>query len=593
MSNLSVHLCVTKDVDEVHQAKWLEMAKELCEKSRQEDGCIFYTFVKNPSVSTRFVIIEEWASQSHLEAHSKTEHFTRLVPLMDAISSTPCLDICNEVDFNMPSKGHPGRILVLFDSSTYCTERMAEFIAEGVRQVGLFDVRIRVVPGPFNTWDANQEQRSSHPEATFEDVLWADGIACGTPTNLGGISWRMKKFWDDFSQAGHFGRIDGKVACSFSSQGGAAGGAELANMSMNHVLMNFGMSIIGITDYVGFKSTLHYGAACAKAPRDDYDQLACRRLGIRLAEFVGLYLLGFKELHPLRATKAWDHERWGYPGIPSKTATLEDVKEHEAACQQRRNLTSAVLSRRSPYVPPITQPTRRALIFTKMCDFVHHSTPAAASWVHQTCTSLGLQAVVSGDSSLLETPSTTFDLIILVNNSGEIFDVSKETLTAHVEAGRGVVGVHAALACFLDGKDASGATKLGSTTNVIESVFGAHFRNHPPVQSGQVTVHSSRDTLGGLPTIPDTFTHTDEFFNFSRNPADDKDLTVIASVDETTYEGGLMGAKHPVVWHRRVGANKAPVFYSALGHFDHFYNGLGPNYVTEFLKAGIEYCLAN
>ena len=44
-------------------------------------------------------------------------------------------------------------------------------------------------------------------------------------------------------------------------------------------------------------------------------------------------------------------------------------------------------------------------------------------------------------------------------------------------------------------------------------------------------------------------------------------------------------------WYHTVGEQKAPVFYCALGHFSHFYNGLGKNsYVTDILRAGLEYC---
>ena len=121
--------------------------------------------------------------------------------------------------------------------------------------------------------------------------------------------------------------VDGKIACSFSSQGGNAGGGELANMAMNVILMNFGFTVFGITDYVSFKHTLHYGAVCTKAPRDEMDRMCCIREGVRLAEFVGLYLLGRQELHPLRASKAVDAQKWGNPGIPLRSATLDELVE--------------------------------------------------------------------------------------------------------------------------------------------------------------------------------------------------------------------------------------------------------------------------
>lgn len=573
----SVHVTVTKDVPEAAQQEWLQMAHVLASETWKEDGCISYSFVKSKTVPTRFVIVEEWTSQEHLNAHFETEHFKKYVPLMDAISTTPCLDVSNSALTIERVPGRTkrnGRILILFDSSTSCTEKMAEFMAEGARQLDRTEVRVRVVPGEPNHWDRNPNKRETngHPEATFQDLVWADGIACGTPTNLGGISWRMKKFWDDFSQAGYWNAIDGKVGCSFSSQGGHGGGAEIVCLAMNLVLLNFGISVIGITDYVGFKNTMHYGAVVAKAPRDDFDKMACRRQGRRLAEYVGYYIIGRDETHPMAASKALDKAAYG--DIPPRDFPMEKLIELNTATFQ----------------PNYTKP-KRALIFTKMEDYVHGSTPAMAGWVQTALLEIGWQAVISDESELMEESSgQEFDLIVLVNNSGQIFDPKKEILTKHIASGRGVLGVHAALASFLNGKDASGATIMEPTNNLIESTFKAHFRNHPPVQEGVVIVdRNACAKFHGLSALPDIFVHKDEFFNFTKNPYEDKDVTVLAYVDEKTYEGGLMGEKHPVVWYHHLGEKKAPIFYCALGHFSHFYNGLGPSHVDTILRAGLNF----
>ncbi len=71
--------------------------------------------------------------------------------------------------------------------------------------------------------------------ATPDDVYWCDGLAVGSPTNMGILSWKMKRFWDE-AMFNHWG----KVACAFSSSGGWGGGAEIACQSLQMVLMNFG-----------------------------------------------------------------------------------------------------------------------------------------------------------------------------------------------------------------------------------------------------------------------------------------------------------------------------------------------------------------
>ena len=172
------------------------------------------------------------------------------------------------------------RILVLYDSKSGNVAKMAEFVAEGARRIADTEVRVRSVD-----------------EAQAGDVIWCDGLALGSPTNMGVLSWKMKRFWDE-EMAGHWMKIDGKIACAFSSAGGWGGGMELACQSILTVLMNFGFLVFGVTDYVARGMTLHYGAVTAKEPRSAESQEACRLLGQRLAEWTATFAHGRKEEHP-------------------------------------------------------------------------------------------------------------------------------------------------------------------------------------------------------------------------------------------------------------------------------------------------------
>lgn len=172
------------------------------------------------------------------------------------------------------------RILVLFDSHSGNVAQMAEFVRQGAASVSDTEVRLLSVD-----------------QATAEDVIWCDGIAVGSPTNMGVLSWKMKRFWDETLGA-HWMKIDGKIGCAFSSAGAWGGGMELACQSILTILINFGFLVFGVTDYSGKKMTLHYGAVAAKAPREEEVQAACRILGRRLAEWSALYLHGRKDQHP-------------------------------------------------------------------------------------------------------------------------------------------------------------------------------------------------------------------------------------------------------------------------------------------------------
>jgi NAD(P)H dehydrogenase (quinone) len=115
---------------------------------------------------------------------------------------------------------------------------------------------------------------------------------------MGLLSWKMKRFFDEV-MCDQWMKVDGKIACAFSSSGGWGGGAELACQSLLTVLMNFGFLVFGVTDYVGKLTTLHYGAVTARQPRDDEAREACRKLGKRLAEWVAAYIGGRADQHPL------------------------------------------------------------------------------------------------------------------------------------------------------------------------------------------------------------------------------------------------------------------------------------------------------
>ena len=76
------------------------------------------------------------------------------------------------------------KILIIYDSESdrKFTSTAVPYVKEGVEQVSGMEIRVRHVD-----------------EAETEDVFWADGIAIGCPTHLGGISWKMKKWWKVYS----------------------------------------------------------------------------------------------------------------------------------------------------------------------------------------------------------------------------------------------------------------------------------------------------------------------------------------------------------------------------------------------------------
>lgn len=156
------------------------------------------------------------------------------------------------------------KILVLYHSNSGYTKTMAEYVAAGVKQAGECEVRLRSIK-----------------EAKAQDLTWCDGLAMGSPTNYGNMAWQLKQWWDT-KALDLWSKIDGKIACVFTSSGGEAGGGEMACLSMLSLLINFGFLVFGVTDYVSKKKTLHYGAVVPGEPRSEDEINACQLLGSRL-----------------------------------------------------------------------------------------------------------------------------------------------------------------------------------------------------------------------------------------------------------------------------------------------------------------------
>jgi len=169
----------------------------------------------------------------------------------------------------MPEKT---RILVAYDSHTGNTEKMAEAVAEGARKAGA-NVSLKKVS-----------------EVTVEDLLENDGFAFGTPTHCGTMSIRMNEL---FTKTGMpaWGRMRGKVGVAFSSSGGLGGGNEVACLSIILAMLNYGMLVFGVPDYVAPGVTLHYGAVSVGKP-DEEALKACRLLGEKLAEYASIVKKG-------------------------------------------------------------------------------------------------------------------------------------------------------------------------------------------------------------------------------------------------------------------------------------------------------------
>lgn len=152
------------------------------------------------------------------------------------------------------------KALIIYDSKTGNTEKMASMIAEGVKETGNIECVVKKVEN-----------------ATLEDLIQAHGIIVGSPTYYGCMSGKLKELFDKSIKI--HGKLEGKVGAAFTSSGGTATGAETTILSILEAMLIHGMII------QGDPSGKHYGMATVEAPGGE-DKKLCRRFGRRTAELM-------------------------------------------------------------------------------------------------------------------------------------------------------------------------------------------------------------------------------------------------------------------------------------------------------------------
>jgi len=151
------------------------------------------------------------------------------------------------------------KILIVYDSRSGNTEKMAYAVAEGVREEDI-NVVIRKVD-----------------DASIDELPDADGVILGSPVYYGLPTGKIKEFVD--ASVKYHGKLDGKVGGAFASSGGIHTGAETTIIALHEALLIHGMIIQGTS------GANHYGAASVGAP-DDNDRENCKKLGKRVASLV-------------------------------------------------------------------------------------------------------------------------------------------------------------------------------------------------------------------------------------------------------------------------------------------------------------------
>ena len=145
------------------------------------------------------------------------------------------------------------RILVVFYSMYGHVQKLAEAVAEGVREVPGCEVAVRRVPetlseevlGKMGALEAGKGM-AHIPPVQLEDLSSADAVIFGTPTRFGNMCGQMRQFLDSTGQLWLQGALVGKVGSVFASTGTQHGGQETTITSFHTTLLHHGMIIVGV-----------------------------------------------------------------------------------------------------------------------------------------------------------------------------------------------------------------------------------------------------------------------------------------------------------------------------------------------------------
>jgi NAD(P)H dehydrogenase (quinone) len=152
------------------------------------------------------------------------------------------------------------KIAIIYLSVSGNTQKMAEFIAEGIAQEDDVEATLKRV-GDFRV----------------DDLIKFDGFIIGSPVYYGSMAAEVKELFD--RSVKFHTRLDGKVGAAFASSANTGGGNETTIADILNAMLIHGMVIQGNPEGD------HYGPVSVGRP-DERVKKQCYDLGKRTARLV-------------------------------------------------------------------------------------------------------------------------------------------------------------------------------------------------------------------------------------------------------------------------------------------------------------------
>lgn len=161
-------------------------------------------------------------------------------------------------------------VAVIYYSATGTTYQLAKAIESAAKAKGA-EVRFRKVRelAPEEAiksnegWSQHRLETQDVPEASLDDLEWADAILFGTPTRYGLPAAQLKQFIDTTGPLWGQGKLANKIVSSFTSSATTHGGQETTLTALNNTFYHWGSIIVapGYLDPIQFEAGNPYGAS--------------------------------------------------------------------------------------------------------------------------------------------------------------------------------------------------------------------------------------------------------------------------------------------------------------------------------------------
>lgn len=222
------------------------------------------------------------------------------------------------------------------------------------------------------------------------------------------------------------------------------------------------------------------------------------------------------------------------------------------------------------FASPVSAKKKRILVFSKTAGFHHSSIKVGVAAIQK----LGLENKFAVDTTINSEKFTSKNLkqyaaVVFLNTTGDVLnDEQQKAFEQYIKGGGGYVGVHA-------------ATDTEYEWPWYGKLVGAWFINHPHQQVATLNV-MNRNTIA-TKHLPEIWKRKDEWYNFKDIS---KDIKVLITIDESTYQGGKNAPVHPMAWYHDFDGGRS--FYTELGHVEESY--ADPLFLQHLL-GGIQYAM--